>query len=116
MARRRNTVWVAVVAAVTLAACGTVAQEPPRFEANPPEPDQEAPIQDAEAAEPDERGGQDRDRGTDGDDPGDQSRGADPAQDGDDGETPWHLLPEDDRPGPVEQPECEPADVSPVAC
>jgi hypothetical protein len=36
--------------------------------------------------------------------------------DGDDGGTPWHLLPEDDRPGPVPHPECERASPAPVAC
>ncbi|MFO7960973.1 MAG: hypothetical protein R6U94_08510 [Nitriliruptoraceae bacterium] len=116
MTRRMSTMWVAGVAAVALAACGTVAEQPSQAEANPPEPDQEASTENQEGPEPDDPGGQDHDRGTDRDDPGDGARGADATPDGDDGETPWHLLPEDDRPAAVEQPECERASSTPVAC
>ena len=116
MARRMSTLWVGAVTAVALAACGAVVEEPPQLEANPPGTDQEVATEDPEASAPDDPGGQDPDRETDGDDPGDGAHRAGPTQDGDDDGPPWHLLPEDDRPGPVEQPECEPADLRPEAC
>ncbi|TVR25218.1 MAG: hypothetical protein EA387_04480 [Nitriliruptor sp.] len=117
MGRRMSTMWVGAVAAVVLAACGAVVEEPlPEFQVSPTEPGQEAPSGDPEASELDDAGGQDHDRGTDRDDPGEEARGAGPTQDGDDGETPWNLLPEDDRPAPVEHLECEPVGPSPVAC
>jgi hypothetical protein len=101
MARRTPTTWVAAVAAAILVACGSAAEEPP-FEANPPEPGQEAPTEDPEALEPD--------------DPGDEPREPGRTPEGEEGGPPWHLLPEDDRPEPVEQPRCEPASVRPAAC
>jgi len=116
MAGRMHTMWVAGVAAVALAACGTVAEQPPEFEVRPPEPGQAVPTEDPDGPESGDRDGQDHERGTDRDDRGGAARGADPSEGGDDGETPWHLLPEDDRPAPVEQPECDRGSSTPVAC
>lgn len=117
MARRTISIWVAAVATAALAACGSAPEEPEVSGATASDPEQEAPARQVDGAEPDGPGEDDHEGGTEPEDPGEEARGAAPAEDGDDGETPWHLLPEDDRPEPpVEQPECERMSPTPVAC
>lgn len=101
MARRMFTMWVVAVAAAVLTACGAPVQSSEVGTTDGTV--REAPTGDEEQAEPDV--------------PEEEADpGGDPTQEGDDGGTPWHLLPEDDRPVPVEQPECDRASLSPVAC
>jgi uncharacterized protein involved in copper resistance len=116
MTGKMSTMWVTGVAAVVLAACGTATAQPSALEANQPQPAQEALTEAPEGHEPDDFDGQDHEQGTDRDDPGGAARGTDPNHSDDDGETPWHLLPDYDRPAPVEQPECARATSTLVAC
>lgn len=93
--------WFAAVAAAGLMACGAPVQSSEVGATD--DSVREASAEDEEQAErnvPDEQA-----------DPG-----VDSTQEGGDGETPWHLLPEDDRPEPIEQPECERGSPTPVAC
>lgn len=101
MADRMITMWVVAVAAAVVTACGP-------------------PVQSSEVGATD---GAVREASTEDDEQAELSvseeeadAGDDPTQEGGDGGTPWHLLPEDDRPEPVEQPECERANPTPVAC
>jgi hypothetical protein len=102
MARRTLTMWVAAVAAAALTACGTAPVQSSQFDATDDGSGQEAPTANPEETEPNE--------------PDEQAHSTDPNGSGDDGEPPWHLLPEADRPEPVEQPECGRASPTPVAC
>lgn len=118
MTRRISTMWVAAATAVTVTACGAAVEQPPEPAVDPPTAQPQAPDEEPEGSAPD---------GTDTDDPdgpdGPVQEDREPADggssatpEGDDGGTPWHLLPEADRPGPIEQPECEPATLAVVAC
>ena len=100
------------VAAVTLAACGAVPQPQAPVEgatleqpSPPSEEDEASPAPDGGGASEPEREGTTPDRSQ----PAPESE--------DDGGTPWHLLPEDDRPSAEAfQPDCDRASVEIVAC
>jgi hypothetical protein len=105
------------IAAATLAACATPApEEPLAVGVARPEPEQAAP-EEEDPTESDDAGDDDGERRS-GPDAGEEERTDRTGRNdrNSDGGTPWHLLPEEDRPGPVEQPECRPARASPVAC
>ena len=146
MKRRMNTMLVAAAATVALAACGSTPEDAEVLGATASESEQQAAAEEADGAEPDSPGDDDRgedkaaegnpsksepgtsdagtsdagtsdhERGNEPDEPSGQAHGGGSTQDGDDGGTPWHLLPEADRPEPVEQPECERTSPTPVAC
>jgi hypothetical protein len=103
MARRKRTRWVAVVAAGVLVACGAEPEDTSVLGAVT-EPEQEAPAEGDEGPTPSDPGEEDR---TDGTEQHDRKN---------DGETPWRLLPEEDRTVPAEPVDCELASPTPVAC
>jgi hypothetical protein len=116
MARCKTTTWLtSVAAALALTACGVAST--PEAEATAEVETTEAPAAgptEPDTDEPDENGSSD---------PGDGGVGKDavpPADTGHDGDAgsdvPWHLLPEDDRPRPVDQAACDAAGPTPVAC
>jgi hypothetical protein len=112
---RTATCLMSMVAALALTACG-VAPTPETGAgagvdttatptAEPSEPNTDEPGQDASSDTQDGGVGEDPDRS------------ADTGPDGDTAsDVPWHLLPEDDRPQPVEQPVCDAAGSPPAAC
>jgi hypothetical protein len=104
MARRTFTRWVAVVVAGVLVACGAEAEDTSVLGATT-EPEQEATTDGDAGAALSEPGAEDERT--------ERSERSDPNNDG---ETPWHLLPEQDRPVPVEPVDCERASPTPVAC
>jgi hypothetical protein len=114
MARQTTTMWVAAVA--VLAACGAAPEHSAALGATTAESEQEAPAEEAQGVDPEDPGQEDGERGTDPHDAGEQAREPGPSPEGDDGEPPWALLPPDDRPEPVEQPACNLASPTPVAC
>jgi hypothetical protein len=116
MARRTITAWVSALAAAALAACGVAPAESATFGADASEPEQQALDDRTDGVEPDVSSEEAHERGTHPDEPDEEACGAGSAQDGDDSGTPWHLLPDADRPAPVEQPKCDRASPTPVAC
>ena len=113
MTRKRIVQPVAgAVAAVTLAACGAVPQPQAPVEAAPPEQPGPPSEEDEASPAPDACGASEPER--DGTTP-DRSQPAPESED--DGGTPWHLLPEDDRPSTEAfEPDCDRASVEIVAC
>jgi hypothetical protein len=103
MARRTRKMWVAAVAAGVLVACGAEPEDTSVL-GTATEAGQEAPSERGEEASPSDPG---KEGGGD---------GAEHDEGGDEGETPWHLLPEEDRPAPVEPVNCDRASPTPVAC
>jgi hypothetical protein len=103
MVRRTLTRWVAVVAAGVLLACGAEPEDTSVLRATT-EAEQETPPEGGEAPAPGDTGEERRTDETERDNP----KG--------DGETPWHLLPKEDWPAPVEPHDCELASPTPVAC
>jgi hypothetical protein len=116
MARCKTATWLtSVAAALALTACGVAST--PEAEATAEVETTEAPAAEPtepDTDEPDDNGSSDPGGGGDGED---ADPPADTGPDGDTGsDVPWHLLPEDDRPQPVDQPDCDAAGPTPVAC
>jgi hypothetical protein len=103
MARRTLTRWVTAAAVGALVACGAEPEDTSVLGATT-ESEQEASTEGDEGPAPSDSGEEERTDGTERDDRKN------------DGETPWQLLPEEDRPAPVEPPDCELASPTPVAC
>ena len=101
MTRRMITMWFPAIAAVVLTACGAPVQSSDVGATD--DSVREAPTENEEQAEPNVA-----------DEPADAE--VDSTQEGGDGEPPWHMLPEDDQPEPIEQPKCERGSPTPVAC
>lgn len=116
MSRCKTATWLtSVAAALALTACGVAPT--PQAEAiaevdtteaqpaEPTEPDAEEPCENGSSVPGDGGVGEDADPP------------ADTGHEGDTGsDAPWHLLPEDDHPRPVDQPVCDAAGSTLVAC
>ncbi len=111
MERRTLTMWVAVVAAGVLVACGAEQEDTSVLGATTEREEETTTEREQQAASEDDEGPAQSDSSEQ-----QHTERTERSDRKDDGETPWHLLPEDDRPVPVEQPDCERASLTPVAC